>query len=270
MTTPRFTIRSSSGTGWIVCDAGNPLPYCDKFDYREEAQRYADLRNDTYRLLNDQTAHTHAWNDVQRDLVQPRLFPVRPMVSPPADRRLVEMDFTGIELKAPPLWQSGEPDPPAGGVYLERYQQVNKAQIVLAPVATKALRAFVDTVDSTGGLVRTSTGLHLAADEDWFDLATAYEQACAALGLPPVVQEDNESGEPGAGYSVAHWPLVRCSFSTIFTGLASRVRQPSCRLAGLLRMTLSRGVPAAPSSATLASHRSIFASESISKGLALE
>jgi hypothetical protein len=52
--------------------------------------------------------------------------------------------------------------------------------------ATTALRLFVDTVNSTGGLVVNDAGETApAADEEWTDLADAYLKACEALGVEP-------------------------------------------------------------------------------------
>lgn len=59
-----------------------------------------------------------------------------------------------------------------------------------------ALRAFIDTVNATGGVVRPDTSFVApAADEDWLDLGFAYMQACQALGLVPPVVANSEDPE---------------------------------------------------------------------------
>ena len=51
---------------------------------------------------------------------------------------------------------------------------------------TKALEALVETINSTGGVVKHPDGTcGCAADEDWIDLADAYLGACQALGVAP-------------------------------------------------------------------------------------
>lgn len=56
--------------------------------------------------------------------------------------------------------------------------------------AFKALVAFANTIQATGGLVYDEAGqLVPHADRDWYDLARAYELACEALGQKPVVRE---------------------------------------------------------------------------------
>ena len=63
-----------------------------------------------------------------------------------------------------------------------------------------ALRAVVNTVNATGGVVRPDTPFVApAADEDWLDLGSAYMQACQALGLVPVVAK-SEDPEVKASY----------------------------------------------------------------------
>ncbi len=56
---PKFDVRSSYGRGWIVTEDGAPAAV-DKFDYRADAQQYADLRNRGY-------DHARAWNEVYRE-----------------------------------------------------------------------------------------------------------------------------------------------------------------------------------------------------------
>jgi hypothetical protein len=55
-----FGVRSSRGRGWIVTHNGTPVSECEKFDYRGDAQSYADLRNRG-------ADHTYAWNEVYRE-----------------------------------------------------------------------------------------------------------------------------------------------------------------------------------------------------------
>jgi hypothetical protein len=51
-----------------------------------------------------------------------------------------------------------------------------------------SLRAFIHTINATGGVVRPDTSFVApAADEEWLDLGFAYIQACQALGMEPVV-----------------------------------------------------------------------------------
>ena len=53
--------------------------------------------------------------------------------------------------------------------------------------ARQALQAMVDTISSTGGVVKHPDGTYgCEADEDWIDLADAYLLACEALEVEPV------------------------------------------------------------------------------------
>lgn len=52
--------------------------------------------------------------------------------------------------------------------------------------AEKALLAFVQTINDTGGVKQGSDGLPVpVGDETWDDLGTAYMLACEALGFEP-------------------------------------------------------------------------------------
>ena len=54
-----FTVKSAYGRGWRVLNPQG-VDACDRFDYREDAQRYADLRNQKW-------DHARAWNEVYRE-----------------------------------------------------------------------------------------------------------------------------------------------------------------------------------------------------------
>ncbi len=56
-----FEVRSSHGRGWIVGDA----PECEKFDYRTEAELYAELRRQGW-------PHLAAWEKIRDSVVTPR------------------------------------------------------------------------------------------------------------------------------------------------------------------------------------------------------
>jgi len=60
-----------------------------------------------------------------------------------------------------------------------------------------ALRGFVDTVDATGGVVRTELGHAPVGDPEWYDLGAVYAQACEALGLPVRVGGGGAGPAPG-------------------------------------------------------------------------
>jgi hypothetical protein len=46
---------------------------------------------------------------------------------------------------------------------------------------------LVNTIDATGGVVRTPTaGFVPAVDEEWIDLGDVYQEACVALDIPMV------------------------------------------------------------------------------------
>lgn len=56
--------------------------------------------------------------------------------------------------------------------------------------AQAALKAFVDAIDATGGVVEFENGeIVPAVDEEWLDLGDAYMQACDALGVEPKIEE---------------------------------------------------------------------------------
>jgi len=55
----------------------------------------------------------------------------------------------------------------------------------------RALEAFVDTIEATGGIFRTWRGEWApAGDQDWTDLAQAYLQAVRVLEREPVIQTE--------------------------------------------------------------------------------
>lgn len=54
-----------------------------------------------------------------------------------------------------------------------------------------ALEEFCECIDVTGGVYYTAGGLACPqGDDEWVDLGEAYLGACAALGRPPVIDED--------------------------------------------------------------------------------
>jgi hypothetical protein len=54
-----------------------------------------------------------------------------------------------------------------------------------------ALNQFVDTINSTGGVIATEPGtLAPMADEEWLDLGLAYTLACEALGMKATISEE--------------------------------------------------------------------------------
>jgi len=58
----------------------------------------------------------------------------------------------------------------------------------MATKMEKALKAFINTINATGGIVNPdSSFLAPVADEEWLDLGLAYAQACEVLGISPVV-----------------------------------------------------------------------------------
>lgn len=57
------------------------------------------------------------------------------------------------------------------------------------------LKQFINTIEATGGLVKFPNGdLAPCADHDWIDLADAYVAACEALGMNPIIGEDQTAG----------------------------------------------------------------------------
>jgi hypothetical protein len=57
----------------------------------------------------------------------------------------------------------------------------------------KALEAFVEAVEATGGGVRDEMGIvSPVADPEWTDLGDAYVAACEALGRKPKIAEADE------------------------------------------------------------------------------
>lgn len=64
--------------------------------------------------------------------------------------------------------------------------------------AELALLAFVECIETTGGIVNGGKGYMVpVADREWVDLGAAYLVACDALNIEPVVlDEENLSGKP--------------------------------------------------------------------------
>ena len=61
-------------------------------------------------------------------------------------------------------------------------EAANMALLASAPELLEALRAFVDTVEATGGVTMQRNGLPSpAADPEWIDLGVAFELARAAI-----------------------------------------------------------------------------------------
>ena len=57
--------------------------------------------------------------------------------------------------------------------------------------AELALLAFVECIETTGGIVNDHKGFMVpVADREWVDLAAAYLAACDALAIEPVVLEE--------------------------------------------------------------------------------
>jgi hypothetical protein len=62
--------------------------------------------------------------------------------------------------------------------------------------AQAALRRIVDTINSTGGIVKHADETHgCLADPDWIDLADAYLLACEALNIAPLESTFKEALE---------------------------------------------------------------------------
>lgn len=106
---------------------------------------------------------------------------------------------------------SGDPFNPAGRAYVGRggddgppdnLDKLKSATVVDQESAVKALKALIDTIEVTGGLVEQNGTTAPAADEDWSDLADAYEAACAAFGFRSMVtreaDDDGDAGGDGA------------------------------------------------------------------------
>jgi hypothetical protein len=58
----------------------------------------------------------------------------------------------------------------------------------------EALLEFVEAIEATGGVTRDDSGLYApVADQEWVDLGEAYINACAALGVKPVIAEAEDA-----------------------------------------------------------------------------
>lgn len=53
-----------------------------------------------------------------------------------------------------------------------------------------ALKAFVDTINATGGVVADGSGFVPAGDDEWLDLGAAYIQACESLEKDPLIASE--------------------------------------------------------------------------------
>lgn len=57
----------------------------------------------------------------------------------------------------------------------------------------QVLDKLIETVNVTGGLIAFPDGTHAPnADPDWIDMGDVYLNACAARGVEPQIQEDEE------------------------------------------------------------------------------
>lgn len=66
---------------------------------------------------------------------------------------------------------------------------VKTADLVAMVRTLHAARLLINTIETTGG-VRSSGGMHVCvADEDWYDLAEAYIEACSAVDREPKVAQ---------------------------------------------------------------------------------
>ena len=55
------------------------------------------------------------------------------------------------------------------------------------------LRAFVDAIDTLGGVKSVGDGVVPVGDEDWFDLGDVYLDACRVLDRHPVLDKDEDT-----------------------------------------------------------------------------
>lgn len=62
-----------------------------------------------------------------------------------------------------------------------------------------ALLAFIDTIEGTGGVLETRTGLYRpVGDEEWIDLGETYVCACKVLNLVPHITKEDEDDDDQA------------------------------------------------------------------------
>ena len=61
------------------------------------------------------------------------------------------------------------------------------------------LEEFVQDINDTGGVKWHRKGFIVpVVDEDWIDLGSTYQRACAALGVPMQFEGDEEAEEDSA------------------------------------------------------------------------
>ncbi len=89
-------------------------------------------------------------------------------------------------------------------------------------VERAALSAFVDIVETTGGVERLC-GLHAPeAAPEWLDLGEAYVEACRVLGRVPLIDGEPECGScrmnPPGSFAPSHDGSPRCESGSIASG----------------------------------------------------
>lgn len=77
-------------------------------------------------------------------------------------------------------------------------EEISGSEMGNVSAATKkALAAFVETMDDTGGVYKNRKGYYEPkGDPAWIDLGRAYVDACAAMGVPVTTYETDEFGDP--------------------------------------------------------------------------
>ena len=66
--------------------------------------------------------------------------------------------------------------------------------------ALAVLAELCETIDVTGGVVQTPSGLvEPVGDRDWSDLGSVYLGACAVLGRKPLYNDDSDAGIDSGG-----------------------------------------------------------------------
>jgi hypothetical protein len=70
----------------------------------------------------------------------------------------------------------------------EQGQQLSNGLHNAAKMAA-ALKALVDSINATGGVVRSASGPAPVGDAEWLDLGLAYTLACDALGVGPMIAD---------------------------------------------------------------------------------
>jgi hypothetical protein len=72
----------------------------------------------------------------------------------------------------------------------------HEREVVVEKRAHDILRSLIDTVNATGGVIRSRRGvIGTVADEDWLDLALVYLDACEVLGVGPVYHYDDDDDD---------------------------------------------------------------------------